>query len=624
MRRVFRYLLPIFLIVLLLSLLLFACKEKAAEPFDLRIAGSVLSWDAVDEADHYVVDCTTPDGNGYTIRVTKPTFTAPQTKIGDYLYTVSAYTSKNVFIARSASVLYHLGVGSHTDPILISSAEELCALMSENLKDTDTSTGTVTVKFGKKTVYAPLYYTLTADLDLTGVKTTPIGRSSAPFRGYFDGNGHTISNLSFTKTYNGCGGLFGMIENAVVKNLTLQDASLVMGHDSDVSGNDLKYGILVAYSKGSLIDNCHVTGNIDFMTDTDTTGTLTADVGGLIGNVVGGRVFSSSFSGTINARYSQVFAGGIAGYAQTGTPDLVVTNCLSDATVNAYATGYNITQKKSTAKARAGVLIGSISGANVIARNVAVGTATAKAEGQAATGTVASDISAGVFGHTAGSGQLNSVPIIDLFYSPTTLAASGSRSDLGTDKTAYGLTAEELLDPLSYVVGSASALDFDGIWTMGDTHPILRGTTQTIAHEGVTLVVESETEDVTYSFSLQDTFLPQYYRLTASGVTRTYVGIHLNDLLSNNLGLSLNGAKEVVLSSEGMEDIRFAVMTTSSSSSFSSVYLFYGTYDTAISRLPETYEGIRILDATKPSEPYTCSGKTITVTIVKADETPAE
>ena len=611
MRKVISYLLPIFLIIMLIPTLLFACKESAeVGSFDLRIAGDVLSWDAVDGTDYYTVTCTTPNNSSYSIDVKDCTFTSSQTAYGDYLYTVEAHDGKGSIIARSEPALYHLGKGGFSDPIRISSVEELQALKS----------GSITVTFGKKNVDAPLYYVLTEDLDFEGVTITPIGNSSTPFRGVFDGNGHTISNLKYTKSNtDGRVGLFGTLTGAIVKNLTLKDASIILGAKSDVSGSS-EFGLLAAYAKDSVIDNCHVTGTIEFMLNVNTTGSSSADIGGVIGSLSGGKLFASSFSGTIDSRYSQVYVGGMVGYAMSGTQKFVMTNCLSTATVNGAATGYDLTNKKSTAKARVGVLIGELSGAEKVAMNVVIGTATASAAGDAATGTPTQDISSGVFGYTYGSSNINSVPIIDVFYSADTISVvSGTNSDLGTESTAYGLTAEELKDTSKYIVGDTSALDFTNIWAMGDSHPVLRGVGQSFTHEDITFVINSETQNVTYTFSMQDTFLPKYYSLTANRETRHYTGFQLNEKISTDLSLSLEGAKEVVISGEGTEDIHLAV--TKSSATFASTYLFYGTYNTAYSKLPEPYEGVRIIDASKPNNPYTITGKTVTVTIVKADET---
>lgn len=86
-------------------------------------------------------------------------------------------------------------------------------------------------------------YKLTADIDLSGIDWKPIGRSGAPFKGTFDGDGHVISGLtigtatapkSITDVYCSDGankvgdylGMFGFAESAVFKNFALKDVSI--------------------------------------------------------------------------------------------------------------------------------------------------------------------------------------------------------------------------------------------------------------------------------------------------------------------------------------------------------------------------------------------------------------
>lgn len=68
---------------------------------------------------------------------------------------------------------------------------------------------------------------LDSDLDLSGIDWSPIGEfvngvSSQPFKGTFDGNNHSISNLNVNVTkYKQSAGLFGDIQAGTVKDLTL-------------------------------------------------------------------------------------------------------------------------------------------------------------------------------------------------------------------------------------------------------------------------------------------------------------------------------------------------------------------------------------------------------------------
>ena len=77
-----------------------------------------------------------------------------------------------------------------------------------------------------------VYYILMNDLDLSeddwlsnNYPTQgwqPVGSTSAPFKGILDGNGKTISGFSITRTSSDYVGLFGAVEGATIKNLTLK------------------------------------------------------------------------------------------------------------------------------------------------------------------------------------------------------------------------------------------------------------------------------------------------------------------------------------------------------------------------------------------------------------------
>ena len=69
--------------------------------------------------------------------------------------------------------------------------------------------------------------TLTADIDLNGVKWLPIGTATKPFKGTFNGQGHTIKGLRTFDATDGVG-LFGFIaKEGVVENLGISGGSLV-------------------------------------------------------------------------------------------------------------------------------------------------------------------------------------------------------------------------------------------------------------------------------------------------------------------------------------------------------------------------------------------------------------
>ena len=145
---------------------------------------------------------------------------------------------------------------------------------------------------------------LDADLDLTGVAWTPIGSVFDGdgnllhyFSGKFYGNGHTISNLDFSKNYGKAAypvsGFFSVAYGAEISGLTIQgkldvsnsgyvffgtvagvaENSKISDCVSDVSFTDTdKYingpAALCGYAINSTIEHCQNKGNFSVTTDT--------------------------------------------------------------------------------------------------------------------------------------------------------------------------------------------------------------------------------------------------------------------------------------------------------------------------------------------------------------------
>lgn len=87
------------------------------------------------------------------------------------------------------------------------------------------------------TTYSGKTVKLTADIDLSDESNwTPIGNlvayESRTFYGTFDGDGHTISNLTvIDNTPNhAVAGLFGSIYNGAIKNLTVKNVNITSTH----------------------------------------------------------------------------------------------------------------------------------------------------------------------------------------------------------------------------------------------------------------------------------------------------------------------------------------------------------------------------------------------------------
>ncbi len=82
---------------------------------------------------------------------------------------------------------------------------------------------------------------------------TPIGTLEKPFTGTFNGNGHTISGIYINKPEEDCKGLFGVIEDSTIENLTVSGS---------ITGNESLGGIAGQANGKIMISNCLNKSNI--------------------------------------------------------------------------------------------------------------------------------------------------------------------------------------------------------------------------------------------------------------------------------------------------------------------------------------------------------------------------
>ena len=131
------------------------------------------------------------------------------------------------------------GSGTETDPYQISTADQL-----KLFRDIVNGTGGQTQNRGA-------YAVLTANIDLNNEPWTPIGpdRDSA-YTGTFDGQGHTVKNLSVTVNVQpGRAGLFGCVKDGTIRKLT------VAGSVS-CTANQGWCGGIAGYAMDETIENC--------------------------------------------------------------------------------------------------------------------------------------------------------------------------------------------------------------------------------------------------------------------------------------------------------------------------------------------------------------------------------
>jgi lysophospholipase L1-like esterase len=167
------------------------------------------------------------------------------------------------------------------------------------------------------------YYILKSDIDLSATvfSSSVVDRT---FAGHFDGNHHKISNMAMSTTDPGFRlGLFSIL-SGTIKNLGIENVSIVAGDNSDA------VGVICGGSVYGLVENCYATGTINIGSDS-------VCVGGLCG-ANSGAIESSYSSVSIYVNDSSHQLGGISGANISGS----ISNCYSVGAVNGWTNSVRI------------------------------------------------------------------------------------------------------------------------------------------------------------------------------------------------------------------------------------------------------------------------------------------
>jgi hypothetical protein len=228
------------------------------------------------------------------------------------------------------------GTGEPDDPYLLSTREDLN-------------------RIGHNPRLMEAHFKLINDIDLTGINFFIIGSEIFRFTGIFDGNGHTISNFSYTSTDRNYIGIFGYVrgENARIKDLGLIDPNVDTGTGDNVGSlvswliygtitdcyaeggsvsGDYNVGGLVGRNSRGTITNCYSTAsvsgdgsvgglvgdNYDTITDCYARGDVAGDkhVGGLVGSNWESTITNCYASGSVSGNY---WVGGLVGWNYKGS-----------------------------------------------------------------------------------------------------------------------------------------------------------------------------------------------------------------------------------------------------------------------------------------------------------------
>ena len=185
-------------------------------------------------------------------------------------------------------------------------------------------------------------YILDADIDLAGITWNPIGTykpsgeseeeqeipaSDAAFTGTFDGQGHTIRNLTITGEDGIAVGLFGCIANTEVGNFTLDNTS---------TEGTIMVADAVGYSFTSTVHDVHlVNGKV-----TAYAGEMSAEgmYGGIVGAGMASRIVDCSADAEITIPDGTANAGIVGG----GLELTSLVNCTATGSVTAGANCYGL------------------------------------------------------------------------------------------------------------------------------------------------------------------------------------------------------------------------------------------------------------------------------------------
>ncbi len=190
------------------------------------IQGSEMQAPMYNKDSNCTVDPYAGNNKNDSTGVKVPFLIEEKTWVSGYQADFAGYRPIQVTDDLVSMTNYKAGTTSKSNTYTISTADELLAFT--NLVNDTT----------KNETFVGKYVYLTADIDMSGKAWTPIGNNVSVwstninagdvtcFRGYFDGQHHSIKNLTVTSeaTGNANVGLFGFVRGAVICNLVIDSS----------------------------------------------------------------------------------------------------------------------------------------------------------------------------------------------------------------------------------------------------------------------------------------------------------------------------------------------------------------------------------------------------------------
>ena len=264
---------------------------------------------------------------------------APQSVAAGTTFITCTFTNGKTFVYKMKNATDWQAGGEYTYTVSLAAAKDPGYTIEGNGSYTVTSAdGLMNVAELVNGGKTDINITLDKNIDLTGKDWTPIGTDyDKSYKGTFDGGGHTITGLTFTRN-DKYAGLFGWLNKAgTVKNVVMEGVQIT---SNQIYGGSI--GGVAGYSWGT-IENCSVSGSVSG----------TVYVGGVVGAQIGGSITGCSSSATVKGT---VDVGGVAGQTNGGA---TLTAC--------YATGNVIIEIDPVKNISGGGLVGMNGGNGLFA-----------------------------------------------------------------------------------------------------------------------------------------------------------------------------------------------------------------------------------------------------------------
>lgn len=214
------------------------------------------------------------------------------------------------------------GSGTMENPYLISSVMDLCRLVDQ------VDGGYAGNEGGNN--FKDKFFRLEDDLDLGGHIWYPIGvKKTACFAGYFDGNGHTIKNMTITigdydeQEAAFAYGLFGYMKG-VIRNLKMTGATITLGSTASNQTTSLRAGLLCGFvgydlqkSLYGAIWGCDISGEITGTVRNAQQNYANTFVGGMVGRIENPASIYQCHANVTLTVANSTYVGGIVGCTDT-------------------------------------------------------------------------------------------------------------------------------------------------------------------------------------------------------------------------------------------------------------------------------------------------------------------